>query len=134
MCIRDRCVCVVDGKTNMLESNQKELGQQVIIENDNLKSLTSKAGNKFENGVSKSDTVNNSSNIESRKSVDISNEVVISIDERMNEIRSETKRETDELRERACMLDNKTDILVSNQKEFGQQVIIVNDNVQSRCV
>ena len=69
MCIRDRCVCVVDGKTNMLESNQNELGQQVI--NHNLKSFTSKAGNKFENGVSKSDTVDSSSDIENRNVVEV---------------------------------------------------------------
>ena len=46
MCIRDRCV--VDSKTNMLESNQKEIGQQIITVNDKLESFVSKAGNKFE--------------------------------------------------------------------------------------
>ena len=37
-------MCVVDGKTNMLESNQKELGQQVIIVNDKLESFVSNSG------------------------------------------------------------------------------------------
>ena len=54
MCV---CVCVVDGKT--------------ITVNDKLESFTSKAGNKFENGVSKSDTVDSSSDTENRNVVEV---------------------------------------------------------------
>ena len=59
----------------------------VITVNDKLESFVSKEGNKCENVVSKSDTVNNSSNSESRKLVDVSNEEVISTDELEKETR-----------------------------------------------
>ena len=44
---------------------------------------------------------------------DVLTNSLCSIDDRMNEIRSETKRETDELREYVCVVDSKTNMLES---------------------
>ena len=82
----------IDKHINDIDERCNVIFEQVITVNDNLKSFASNSGNMTTdsreinnkvsntndyNNVLKSDTVDNSSNIESRKSVDVSNEVVV---------------------------------------------------------
>ena len=67
-------MCVGDGKT--------------ITVNDKLESFVSKEGNKFENGVSKSDTVNNSSDIENRIRVEVDQRLIVSVNDLEREHRN----------------------------------------------
>ena len=125
MCV---CVCVVDGKTNMLESNQKELGQQVIIVNDNLKSFANKAGNKFENGVSKSDTIDNSSDIENRNVV----EVRVFSDHNEREYRGSLKVEYEQRAKFSCGIgEEKASPVLLEDK--SSSIVVVEDKRSSKC-
>ena len=73
--------------SNVCSSNNG-YNKEFISDNNDIKNA-----DVIENGISKSDTVDNSSNIESRKLVDVSNEVVISIDELEKEWRDSLNAE-----------------------------------------
>ena len=80
-----------------MTTNSEEINDKVCTDDYN-EMLTSnnndiKNGDVIENGVSKSDTVDNSSNIERRKLVDVSKKVVISIDELEKEWRDSLNAE-----------------------------------------
>ena len=69
----------IDKRINDIDERCNVILEQVITVNDNLKSFASKAGNKLENGVSKSDTVDNSSDNESRMRVEVDQGLLVSV-------------------------------------------------------
>ena len=121
------CVCVVDGKTNMLESNQKEFGQQIITVNDKLENFVSKVGDKVESIESEMQCLTNTIHVIDNRSSELESQIAIVKNVR-NEVESNCKTEIQAIQNTVNTIDknNKQFEYLNNNKFVSIEQSIVN--------